>query len=353
MKQIYSIIYIVVGALMLHACQHANSSPKASVNEEIMVKVMSLQQQLTQQTIHASGQFTTEDETFLSFKTGGIINQVFVKEGDAVRKGQLVATLHLTEINAQVQQIKFNYEKALRDYNRYSNLYRDSVATLEQLQNTKTALDIAQQQLNTVRFNQSYSEIRATTNGYVLKKLANAGQMVNPGDPVLQTNGAHQTPWILQVAVSDMEWSIIKTGNIAKVESDALPNHIIEGVVSKKSEAIDPSTGTFTINILLKVANGSSIAAGLFGKAAIYPSAKISSWAIPYDAIMDGDAGEAYVFVTNDNKTAKKVKVKVGRIEKEGVTIISGLETAKALIVSGSAYLKEGSNIKVIKSPSN
>jgi RND family efflux transporter MFP subunit len=347
MKKIIEAFCLAMVALTLHACHEAKSSPRIIRDEEIPVRVMQLNQRLAQQTIQASGQFTTEDETILSFKTGGIINEVQVKEGDAVRKGQLVATLHLTEINAQVQQVKFNYEKALRDYNRYSNLYRDSVATLEQLQNTKTALDIAQQQLNTVRFNQSYSEIRATADGYVLKKLANAGQMVNPGDPVLQTNGAHQTAWILKVAVSDIEWSVIKTGNIAKVETDALPNHLVEGVVSKKTEGIDPATGTFTINILLKENITASIATGLFGKAVIYPSAQVAAWSIPYDALLDGDAGDAFVYATNDYKTATKVKVKVGSIDKGDVAIISGLERAKALITSGSAYLKEGSSIKI------
>jgi RND family efflux transporter MFP subunit len=347
MKRIYLAFCIIAASFFLNACHDAMSSPNVSVREEIPVKVITLRQQLAQQAIHASGQFTTEDETFLSFKTGGIINQVLVKEGDAVHKGQLVATLQMTEINAQVQQVKFNYEKALRDYHRYSNLYRDSVATLEQLQNTKTALDISLQQLNTIRFNQSYSEIRATANGYVLKRLANPGQMVNPGEPVLQTNGAHQSAWILKVGVSHIEWSTIKTGNTAKVETVALPHKLMDAVVSGKTEGVDPSTGTFTIKLLLKGNMHEAIAAGLFGKAIIYPSAEISTWAIPYDALMDGDAGDAYVFVTNDYKTAIKVKVKVGSIDNGAATIIAGLETAKALVISGSAYLKEGSPIKI------
>jgi RND family efflux transporter MFP subunit len=347
MKKIYLALSIIAASFLLNACHEAKSNTVVNNVEEIPVKVIELNQQMAEQTIHASGQFTTEDETFLSFKTGGIINQILVKEGDAVRRGQLVATLHLNEINAQVQQVKLNYEKALRDYNRYSNLYRDSVATLEQVQNFKTSLDIAQQQLNTVRFNRSYSEIRATTNGYVLKKLANAGQMINPGDPVLQTNGAHQSDWMLKVAVSDVEWAAIKTGNKAKVQVDALPGQFIEGVVSRKTEGIDAATGTFTINILLNGKGVESIATGLFGKAVIYPDEKISSWSVPYEALMDGDAGEAYAFVTNDNKTALKTKVKVGAIDNGTATIVSGLETAKALIITGSAYLKEGSAIKI------
>lgn len=349
MKPIYSAFCIIGIAFMLNACHEAKSSPKAFTNDQIPVEVITLNQQLTQQAIYASGQFTTEDETFLSFKTGGIINQVLVKEGDAVHRGQLLATLNLAEVNAQVQQVNANYEKALRDYNRYNNLYRDSVTTLESVQNMKTVLDIARQQLNAVRFNQSYSEIRATADGYVLKKLANPGQMIYAGAPVLQTNGAHQSAWVLKLGVSDAEWSVIQPGNHVKVETDAVSNQIIDAVVSGKTEGIDPTTGTFTVNVLLKGNNTKSFATGLFGKAVIYPSAKISSWAVPYDALLDGDAGEAYVFVTNDYKTAMKVKVKVKSIDEGTATIIGGLETAKSLIVSGSAYVKDGSAIKIIQ----
>lgn len=347
MKTNYLLVYLLALPVFVTACHDSKPVPKITTDEKIPVELLSLKPQKLQQAIHAAGQFTTEDETFLSFKTGGIIKQIFVKEGDAVCKGQLVATLHLNEIDAQLQQAKFMYDKALRDYNRSSHLYRDSVATLEQLQNAKTALDISQQQLNTIQFNQNYSQIRATASGYVLKKVANPGQLVNAGDPVLQLNGAHQSAWVLNVGVSDTEWSAIQIGNRATIQTDAFPNKLLEAVVSRKTEGIDPSTGTFTIQLQLAGNVAGLVASGLFGKAVIYPATKVSSWAVPCDALLDGDAGEAFVFVTNDDKTALKVKVKVGSIGAGKATILSGLEGAKSLIITGSAYLKEGSAIKI------
>jgi RND family efflux transporter MFP subunit len=332
MKTIYQAALVLATAMFSQSCKHDAVNKGLATTEAVPVKVMEVHQQLLQPSIHTSGQFTTDDETFLSFKTGGIINQILVKEGDAVRRGQLVATLNLTEINSQVQQVKYNYEKALRDYNRYSNLYRDSVTTLEQLQNTKSALDIAQQQLKSIRFNQSYSQIRATANGYVLKRLSNPGQLVNPGDPILQINGAHQSDWILKVNVSDRDWSVIKIGDRATVETDAMPQQTIEAVVSKKEEAIDPSTGTFTIDVLVKANAYKFFAAGLFGRATIYPGQKTSSWVIPHEALLDGDAGEAFVFVTSDNKKAQKVKVKVASIDKGSVTIDAGLDAVNSRV---------------------
>ena len=61
----------------------------------------------------------------LSFKTGGIVCKIFVREGDKVRKGDLLASLNLLEINANAEQAKIGYDKALRDYNRAENLLKE------------------------------------------------------------------------------------------------------------------------------------------------------------------------------------------------------------------------------------
>ena len=105
MKKLYvsSFMAISFGAIIIQACGTAESSPSIpSANRAIPVKVLPLKKEEVSQPVKVSGQFTTDDETTLSFKTGGVVNKVLVKEGDYIKKGQLLATLDLTEINAQV-----------------------------------------------------------------------------------------------------------------------------------------------------------------------------------------------------------------------------------------------------------
>lgn len=350
MKAIHYVTLLLFTPLF-YACN--SGSPvqhNTSGRDTIPVKVVNLNQQSGNAPIAVSGQFTTDDEVLLSFKTGGIINSLLVKEGDPVKRGQLLATLNLTEINAQVQQAQLAHEKAKRDYQRIQNLYADSVATLEQLQNSKTSLQLSQQQLNLVAFNRKYSEIHAPQDGFILHKLADVGQQVSSGTAVLQTNGAQSGKWMLKVGVSDQEWALLKLNDPAQIATTAMPGQLLEGFVSRKSEGVDAATGTFTVYITLKGNKPQAIAAGMFGKATINPSrstANNATWKIPYEALLDGDGSSGYVFVTNDSKTAHKVKVTVAGIEDHTVTISSGLETAKALIISGSAYLTDNSLINI------
>lgn len=345
-----SLLFILVVAWIMSSCSGSNEKTEtvARVSEVVPVRIVTLTQQELQPVIQTSGVFTTDDETLLAFKTGGIINNMYVKEGDAIRKGQLLATLNLTEIEAQVAQARLSFEKAKRDFTRVENLYRDSVATLEQFQNARTGMEVAARQLEAANFNRSYSEIRAVNNGYVLRKMANEGQVIAPGATVFQTNGAGRGTWMLKTGVSDREWSMITVGDRATVKTDALPGKLFEAIVTRKSEGTDAMNGSFTVEVALKNP-GNGLASGLFGKATIQGSRKQQVWKIPYAALLDGDAQSGYVFATEDGKTAHKVTVVVGNIEKDQVTIMAGLENVKTLIISGSAYLKDGSQIKVIE----
>lgn len=343
-----SILFILVAAWVAQACSNSegkNETINSSV-EHIPVKVIALEKHDVKPVVSTSGVFTTDDETYLGFKVGGVISRIYVKEGDAIRKGQLLASLNLTEIEAQVAQAKLAHEKAIRDFKRVENLYKDSVATLEQFQNAKTGLEVAERQYEAAKFNRSYSEIHAVSNGYVLKKLANEGQVISPGSSVLQTNGASQNSWKLRVGVSDREWAVLSIGDKATITTDALPGTSLTATVTRKAEGTDGMTGAFTVELTLDKTKA-ALASGLFGKASIQASHVQTVWSIPYDALLDGNAQSGYVFTTNDSKTALKTPVVVSGINRDEVLISAGLENAKFLIVSGSAYLRDSSSIAI------
>jgi len=88
-----------------------------------------------------------------------------VKEGEDVSKGQLLASLDLTEIDAQVSQSKNNLEKTKRDLERGQRLLKDSAATLEQIQNLQTAFNVADENFRIASFNRQFSTIHANASG--------------------------------------------------------------------------------------------------------------------------------------------------------------------------------------------
>jgi multidrug efflux pump subunit AcrA (membrane-fusion protein) len=166
--------------------------------------------------------------------------------------------------------------------------------------------------------------------------------------PVLKTSSKGKTDWILRVAVSDKEWADIEINDKARVQIEALNISDMQAYVFSKAEDADQMTGSFSIDLKLNNARKLNIASGMFGKAEIILSQKNLVWQIPYDALLDGNSDQGFVFVTNDNINALKVPVTIESIEGKSILISKGLEEYKSLIVSGSAYLTDNSVIKVI-----
>ncbi|MEO8238897.1 MAG: efflux RND transporter periplasmic adaptor subunit [Flavobacterium sp.] len=314
----------------------------------IAIKTATVQSLALTSNISASGLVTTENEANYGFKIGGVVSHIYVEEGQFFKKGQLLATLDATEINAGLNQTDLNVKKYERDYNRANNLYKDSVYTLEQLQNTKTGLDIARKQKDAVAFNARYAKIYATANGFVSKKIANEGEVVDPGSPILAINETTQNNnYLLKIGLTDQEWASVKMGQKAVVSLDGYPDEHFDATVFRKSQAADAALGSFQVELKLNMKN-SKPAVGMFGKAEIKAENAQDFIVIPYNSLIEADGNKAFVFIVENNKVKRK-PVTINKFENNKVFIKDGLEKTDQIVVSNSAYLNEESTIKIIK----
>src|SRR5690349_6070485 len=109
MKTLHVIAILALLSSFAASCGEKTAAEQKKETDKIPVKLLPLNGQIAAiSLINVSGQFTTDDEVMLSFKTGGIIQSLLVKEGDAIKQGQLLATLNPTEIDAQVQQAQLS-----------------------------------------------------------------------------------------------------------------------------------------------------------------------------------------------------------------------------------------------------
>ena len=352
MKQIseYKLLF-AVSLIFLWSCggSHGKNEFIVSEGEPIPVKLVTVERADRQNAISATGLLTTMNEAKYAFKIGGVIDHISVKEGQFFKKGQLLATLKVTEIEAQLSQANLSYEKAKRDYSRIMNLYKDSVATLEQVQNAKTGLDIVQKNIDAIAFNKKYAYIYAQADGFVTKKIANEGEVVGGGMPILAINlTSGSNDWVLNLGVTDKEWSRIQPGNKASVTLDAFPGRLFAATISRKFQAADQSSGSFQVELKIALENVNP-AIGMFGRATIDVGSKTSLPAIPYDALVEADGNNAFVFVPVDSSRVKRLPIVIESFNNNEVIVKSGLENISTIVASNSAFLNERSIITIIK----
>jgi RND family efflux transporter MFP subunit len=339
-------LLIASSGLLLASCGENKAQTKIT-EDAVIVRTQQVTFTDYAAKLEYSGSLASTRETKLSFKIGGIISKIYVKEGDHVSRGQLLATLDLTEINAQVQQASQAAEKATRDENRVKNLFEDTAATLEQLQNVQTQLNVVNENLRIAKFNQQYAQIRSTENGTIIKKIMNEGELASPGSPVLMINGTTNNDWVVRFGVSDKDWAMLRKGDAAEVSMDAYPDETFKGIINKMAEAADPQSGTYEIEV--KVLPGDKkFAAGFFANIKLNSAAVQKVTMISLEALAEADAKSGYVYVlNNDQKTVLKKKVQIAFIDNDKVAIKSGLENVAAVITDGTSYLTENSLVKL------
>ncbi|MCC8409439.1 efflux RND transporter periplasmic adaptor subunit [Mucilaginibacter sp. UR6-1] len=350
MKNIKLLSIIIASLTIIASCKgkHSEENPLGEP-DVISVKVSKVSVLGVPDRITATGLVSTEDEARYAFKIGGVISRILVHEGQFFKQGQLLATLNSTEISAGLAQSSLGVDKAQRDYNRAINLYKDSVYTLEQLQNTKTALDVAKKAREATAFNERYSKIYAASDGFVSKKIANEGEVIAEGMPVLLINSTEQhNSYSLKVGVTDREWAIIRPGQTAKVTLDGFAGQTFDATVFRKSQAADREQGSFQIELKLQL-KGVKPAVGMFGKAEITTHQDESVTIIPYASLVEADGNKGFVFTTVGSNRVKRVPVSILKFDNEKVYLKDKLEGIDQIVVSNSAYLNEQSFIKIIR----
>lgn len=324
-----------------------------------------------QETVFATGKLSTKEEIKLSFKTGGIIRNVQVREGQRVRKGQVLAELRLDEISAQVQQAQLGSKQAeiniknaelgvqmaQRDYENAQGLYKDSVATFEQLDNARIQLDNAKNKLEAAKtglqfndqnqeianFNLAYSKITAPSNGVILRQLAEASELVGPGTPVFLM-GTNEQQQVIRVNITDKEIIHIELGDPAEVYFDAYPNYTFIGNVYQIAKIADPYTGTYEVEITVDKA-GKKLFSGFIGSVEIKTRQQIPLVRIPIDALISADKNKGQVFLVRGD-SAIRTPVDIHKLDQDYLLLSDGIQVGDELVIKGGGYLQNGDPIR-------
>jgi membrane fusion protein, multidrug efflux system len=330
--------YTLLLTLALAACgrEHAAVPPAL---DAVPVRLAPVTRERVARPVAATGVLGPKEEVPLGFKIGGVIGRILVDEGQTVHAGDTLAALDLSEIDAGVTRARSVAEKAERDLVRAQRLYQDSVATLEQVQNAQTGRDVAAAELETASFNRRYAVIIAPAAGVMLRRTAEPGQLVSSGTPILVL-GSWSRGVVLRAALADRDVLRVRRGDRATVRFGALPDAVLEGVVSEIAAAADPMTGTYRVEVTLPGAAG--LASGLVGQVEIAPGAATEVSLVPVEAVLEADGSFATVFTLSPDGThVQRRAVRIGFLAGDRVAIISGLAGVRSVVTDGAAYLDD------------
>lgn len=346
MKSI-SILFCSTLILLTISCSKGERKPiTKEYIESIPVKLTNVEQRNITPNIAAYGIVTTHEDVKASFNIHGRIKRMYAKEGETIRRGQVLAELDVTEVKTQVNQATEDYNKAVRDLKRIQNLFTDSVATLEQLQNAKTAMNIAKESLDMITYNQSYTIIKAPANGVVIQKMNNEGEFVGAGTPVYILSSEQNNEFIIKVSVTAHNRLQIAIGDKADVELEGIEGNKITGKVKDIAQNADYDSGLYTVEIQIsKITEGVSV--GLFGKVHILPNRQITYYTLPLECLTEGTDKKGFIYIPKESNRVAKVELEIDFIEKGIVYFKNKPEHIRQVIKEGAGFLSQNSIVSI------
>lgn len=323
-------------------------------------------------TVYSSGKIMAKAATKLSFRTGGQIQNIQVKAGQYVKKGQELARLNAEAIDVALQQatltidqagisiqnMELLLEKANRDYKNALGLYQDSVATLEQLEDAELQVKsvtnqlaaakqnqlLSQQQQTAVQINQQYTSILAPANGTILKKFAEQQETVGGGTPIFLFAGRQKSK-VIEVNITDKDIIHLQIGDTAKVHFDAYPTETFLGLVQVIDQIADPILNTFKVEIGL-LSSKLKLFDGFIGQVAITTGKGRPMISIPIDALVSADGKRGKVYTLKKGKV-KSTDISIFKIENETLLADKGLVENESVIVSGTGNINPKESVIV------
>jgi multidrug efflux system membrane fusion protein len=345
LRSIYFIIFHVGLLLIINSC---NSAKENTVNRIVPVKVSPLKYEQRSFPIQRSGILAAKSEVKLSFKVGGIIEDIWVDEGQLVKKGQPLASLALNEMRAFLDQARSGYEKAQRDLERVTRLWNDKVATLEQRQDAETGFKMAQANLQIAEFNLKHAQIIAPADGKILKRFAEKNELVPAGQPIFYFS-ATDSKWVVRLGVAESEIVMIQRGDSALITFAAYPSVKFPGMVSELAAAVDPRSGTFEVEVEVQ-SSFQKLISGFVAQVEIHPSPKTFFYLIPIDALVEAENTHGYIFtLLPGGQRVKKIPVQIDHFSDQEVALSTDLKNVSTVITAGAAYLQDSTQVKVIR----
>jgi RND family efflux transporter MFP subunit len=343
----YARMFLFASAILAAGCSGSEGAPAAAEGAQ-PVRTAPAVEAPADATLHAVGVLGPKNELRLAFKVGGVIASIAVDEGDAVRRGQLLATLDRTEIDSTVARAVQASEKAERDLDRAKALFEDDVATLEQVQDLTTAARVARADLDDARFNARYGQIVSPADGVVLRRIGEPSELVQAGAPVLIV-GDLDSGWVVRAAFADRDVVRLAIGDEARLGFDAFPGVIFTAHVQRIANASDPLTGTYEVELAADTTSERFVQ-GLVARVDVAPrsQAGMRLW-IPVSALLEADGERATVFVlaTGEERVERR-GVRIGELHGDRVEVREGLDAGAQVVTEGAAWLEDGAAVNVL-----
>ncbi|HZO87018.1 MAG TPA: efflux RND transporter periplasmic adaptor subunit [Chthonomonadaceae bacterium] len=290
-------------------------------------------------------------------KVTGRLVYLQVREGAPVTRGEVLARLDASEIQAAINQQQAVVESAQASlvnaqvhYNRLYGLYKQGFTAAQDIDDARTqvnvqrsALKAARAQLRNLQAQLADTILRSPLNGFVTARFFDPGSVVAAGQPIV-TVQAMRHVYVTSSVPEGVNRSIY-VGMPAHADFDALPGRVFNGRVAQLNPAADPQSRQFLVRAVFDNPQN-LIKPGMFGRLTIITRVTHNAVVVPHEAVQPGPKGPTVVVVDN-RLTAHRRPVRTGDQDATGIAITQGVQPGEKVVILSAQPVRDGQIVRI------
>lgn len=343
-------------AIIIFSCQSSeekeSEAPAESFRNEVAataVRTATAQRKSFDYLINATGKLEAGSEVMAVIEKAGYLAEVNVKQGQYVKKGDVLASLDPTEAQLSLEKTRIGLRNANAEYESmkmgFESLYqsenKEQIQLVDEQLRAKSGLFLAEVELKEAQLNFERNEVKAPISGRIADLKFKAGSLVGGNTELCQILSTNEL--VLKVNVLESDIGLISLNQLAEIYPVSSVKSELTGKVSGINPKVD-ANGLVEVSITLTA--NSNLLPGMNARA-IIRAPQNNSLVVPKDALVYR-SGRAVVFTIKNNESNWNY-VEVGKDNGKEVEILDGLEENSIVITSNNLQLAHQAPVQIVK----
>ena len=300
--------------------------------------------------LELQGSVQTKMNVLISPEMNGVLTAIYVKEGQSVRKGQILAKIDDNGLSNQLAQLKVQAALAKTTYERQKRVWDQKIGSEIQFLQAKANHEAQTNAVAQLEKTLAKINITAPFSGVIDDVIIEQGNLVTPGMGVFRIVNLNNM--YIETDVPESYITSVKKGEDVEVEFPILGKKM-QSIIRQAGNFINPANRTFKVEVLVPNKDG-NIKPNLTAKLKINDYSNENAILIPQSIISENAKGEQYIFVVENIKdkigVAKKAIIETGKTQGDYIEVISGLSKGLEVVEEGARSVKDNQEVEILAS---
>jgi len=318
-----------------------------------LITTLQVNEQLFTHYLELQGSVTTKELLVIYPQYSGILTHVNVREGQQVKKGQVLARIDDGGLSQQLAQLKIQAELSKTTFERQQRLWDQKIGSEMQYLQAKSNYEAQTQAIAQLEQQVAKTVVTAPFSGTIDEVMTEQGSVVMPGQTPLMRIVSLDNMYIVTDVPERYVANIVRNKKVL-VDFPILGKQM-ESKIRQVGDFIDPNNRTFKVEISVPNID-SRIKPNLTAKLNINDYTNNKALLIPQSVISENASGEQYIYVIRDRDgseaIAEKRTIETGLTQGDVIEVTGGLENGTEIILEGARSVNDGQKVRIINQES-